>query len=191
MLVAFSSMYVYIFIYLYLYTHTQRVVENSVQPSTMRCCSGNANNYQLVGKNINFTTSPFPQSLHMHSGNWTLPRCVFAPGGGENTDQFFRVDEIDQGRFYCTVQRNVAASHFSPECRCCGDSDTSRGKQGAPRAGAHPSELPLPGAWPGGEHWEPGQSHPGTLVPGTSHTMCRDNDKQESQNHFAALQFLL
>lgn len=114
-LIAFYSMYVYMYTYIFIsiYTYT----ENCIKPSAaiqdvllLRECkylSARRKYYKLF-------YIPFPQSLHMHCGNWTLLRCLFAPVGGENADQFFRVHEMNQGRLYL---RNVAASRFSPECR--------------------------------------------------------------------------
>lgn len=168
-----------------------------MQPPRMCRCSGNANHYQLVGNNINFSTSPCPSPCTCSLGTG---HC---PGAGlhlwvEKKDQFCRVYDINQGRLYFTVQRNVAASLFSPECRVLwwlrhGEKEAGRSQCRE----QHPLEL-LParslarrravGDWATpARHSRSGQ----TVDCDTPHTMCQDNDKQDSQKHFAALQFLL
>lgn len=140
-----------------------------MQPSRTCCCSGNANNYQLVGNTINFLHPPSPVPAH---ALWEL-----------DTPQVFvclhlwvEKIQIDSSEYMRLIKAGSILLYrgmwllpaFLLSAGCCGDSDMRRRKQEGPRAGSSiPWSCSLPGPCPGGEQGEPGQPQPSTLPLGT------------------------
>lgn len=144
----------------------------------MCCCSGNANNYQLVGNNINFSTSPSPSPCTCTLGTGCSPGVclhLWVEKIEINSSEYMRLIKAGSILLYRGMW---LLPTFLLSAGCCGDSDMRRGKQEGPSAGnSIPWSCCLPGPWPGGEQWQSGQSQPSSLALGrhwtvTHHTWC-------------------